>query len=139
MTANGMYFWDYGNAFLLEASRAGADVMNPDGTFKYPSYVQDIMGPLYFDYGFGPFRWVCTSGNPIDLETTDHIAAEVLESIEVNAPARIRTQLKDNIHWIEKQVLIKWLLDRRHVSYMPIVKAGQRLRLPSTKPSVKER
>jgi urocanate hydratase len=110
MTANGMYFWDYGNAFLLEASRAGADVMNPDGTFKYPSYVQDIMGPLYFDYGFGPFRWVCTSGNPIDLETTDHIAAEVLESIEVNAPARIRTQLKDNIHWIREAGINKMVV-----------------------------
>jgi len=110
MTADGMYFWDYGNAFLLEASRAGADVMNPDGTFKYPSYVQDIMGPLYFDYGFGPFRWVCTSGNPIDLETTDHIAAEVLESIEVNAPARIRTQLKDNIHWIREAGINKMVV-----------------------------
>jgi urocanate hydratase len=102
MTANGMYFWDYGNAFLLEASRAGADVMNPDGTFKYPSYVQDIMGPLFFDYGFGPFRWVCTSGNPIDLEITDRIATEVMESIAINAPDRIRNQLKDNIHWIKK-------------------------------------
>ena len=102
MTDNGMYFWDYGNAFLLEASRAGADVMNPDGTFKYPSYVQDIMGPLYFDYGFGPFRWVCTSRNPADLETTDRIAAEVLEAIAANAPEKIRTQLKDNIHWIRE-------------------------------------
>jgi len=102
MTTNGMYFWDYGNAFLLEASRAGADVMNPDGTFQYPSYVQDIIGPLFFDYGFGPFRWVCTSGNPTDLETTDRIAAEVMESIAVNAPEEIRNQLKDNIHWIKE-------------------------------------
>jgi urocanate hydratase len=102
MTADGMYFWDYGNAFLLEASRAGADVMNPDGTFQYPSYVQDIMGPLFFDYGFGPFRWVCTSGNPADLEITDHIAAEVMEILAENAPAQIRNQLKDNIHWIRE-------------------------------------
>jgi urocanate hydratase len=102
MTAKGMYFWDYGNAFLLEASRAGADVMNPDGTFQYPSYVQDIMGPLFFDYGFGPFRWVCTSGNPADLEITDRIAAEVMEILAENAPAQIRNQLKDNIHWIRE-------------------------------------
>jgi urocanate hydratase len=97
-----MYFWDYGNAFLLEASRAGADVMKPDGTFKYPSYVQDIMGPLFFDYGFGPFRWVCTSGQPADLETTDRIAAEVMETIAAKAPEEIRNQLKDNIHWIRE-------------------------------------
>jgi urocanate hydratase len=102
MTGNGMYFWDYGNAFLLEASRAGADVLNADGTFRYPSYVQDIMGPLFFDYGFGPFRWVCTSGNPADLETTDHIAAAVMETIAVNAPPEIQNQLKDNIHWIRE-------------------------------------
>jgi urocanate hydratase len=102
MTAKGMYFWDYGNAFLLEASRAGADVMNPDGTFQYPSYVQDIMGPLFFDYGFGPFRWVCTSGNPADLEITDRIAAEVMEILAENAPVQIRNQLKDNIHWIRE-------------------------------------
>ena len=102
MTVNGMYFWDYGNAFLLEASRAGADVMNSDGTFRYPSYVQDIMGPLFFDYGFGPFRWVCTSGNPVDLEITDRIAAEVMEILAKDAPAQIRNQLKDNIHWIRE-------------------------------------
>lgn len=102
MTEKGMYFWDYGNAFLLEASRAGADVMNPDGTFQYPSYVQDIMGPLFFDYGFGPFRWVCTSCNPSDLETTDRIAAEVMEAIAANAPEEIKNQLKDNIHWIRE-------------------------------------
>jgi len=102
MTEKGMYFWDYGNAFLLEAGRAGADVMNPDGTFQYPSYVQDIMGPLFFDYGFGPFRWVCTSGNPSDLETTDRIAAEVMEILATEAPEEIKNQLKDNIHWIRE-------------------------------------
>ena len=102
MTEKGMYFWDYGNAFLLEAGRAGADVINPDGTFRYPSYVQDIMGPLFFDYGFGPFRWVCASGNPSDLATTDRIAAEVMETIAADAPKEIRNQLKDNIHWIRE-------------------------------------
>jgi len=102
ITEKGMYFWDYGNAFLLEAGRAGADVMNPDGTFQYPSYVQDIMGPLFFDYGFGPFRWVCTSCNPSDLATTDRIAAEVMEAIMANAPVEIKNQLKDNIHWIRE-------------------------------------
>ena len=102
MTEKGMYFWDYGNAFLLEASRANADVLNPDGTFRYPSYVQDIMGPLFFDYGFGPFRWVCTSCNPADLESTDRIAAEVMEAIAADAPLEIRNQLKDNIHWIRE-------------------------------------
>lgn len=98
----GMYFFDYGNAFLLESSRAGADVLTADGKFRYPSYVQDIMGPLFFDYGFGPFRWVCTSGNPDDLATTDRIAAEVLEEIRKNAPADITGQLDDNIHWIKE-------------------------------------
>ena len=98
----GMYFFDYGNAFLLEASRAGADVIKADGTFRYPSYVQDIMGPLFFDYGFGPFRWVCTSGNPNDLAVTDRIAAEVLEKILQSAPADIRSQLEDNLHWIKE-------------------------------------
>jgi urocanate hydratase len=102
MTENGMYFWDYGNAFLLEASRAGAAVMNPNGTFRYPSYIQDIMGPLFFDYGFGPFRWVCTSGKATDLEVTDNLAAEVMENIVLNAPLEIRNQLKDNIHWIRE-------------------------------------
>jgi len=99
---NGMYFWDYGNAFLLEASRAGADILNPDGTFIYPSYVQDIMGPLFFDYGFGPFRWVCTSGNPEDLKISDEIAASVLEEIASNAPKEIEMQMRDNIHWIRE-------------------------------------
>ncbi len=102
ISAKGMYFWDYGNAFLLEAGRAGADIFKEDGKFKYPSYVQDIMGPLYFDFGFGPFRWVCTSSNPKDLETTDIIAAEVLEEILKYAPEEIQTQLKDNIHWIKE-------------------------------------
>lgn len=100
MTAKGMYFWDYGNAFLLEASRAGADVLNEKGNFIYPSYVQDIMGPLFFDYGFGPFRWVCTSGDPKDLETTDRIAAEVLKKLAKDSPKQITQQMNDNIHWI---------------------------------------
>jgi len=102
LTDKGMYFWDYGNAFLLEASRAGADIVNPDGTFTYPSYVQDIMGPLFFDYGFGPFRWVCTSGNPSDLQVTDEIAASVLEEIAAHAPKEIEMQMRDNIHWIRE-------------------------------------
>ncbi|MFA5849688.1 MAG: urocanate hydratase [Bacteroidales bacterium] len=102
LTARGMYFFDYGNAFLLEASRAGGDVLLSDGTFRYPSYVQDIMGPLFFDYGFGPFRWVCTSSNPKDLEITDAIAVEVLEEIMKSAPDEIVTQLADNIHWIKE-------------------------------------
>ncbi len=102
LTANGMYFFDYGNAFLLEASRAGADILLPDGRFKYPSYVQDIMGPLFFDYGFGPFRWVCTSGLKEDLSTTDQIAASVLEKIMLTAPEEIKSQLADNIHWIKE-------------------------------------
>jgi urocanate hydratase len=100
MTAKGMYFWDYGNAFLLEASRAGASITRPDGRFIYPSYVEDIMGPMCFDYGFGPFRWVCTSGKPEDLRTTDRLAAEVLSEIYETAPEDIRLQLSDNIHWI---------------------------------------
>jgi len=100
MTANGMYFWDYGNAFLLEAGRAGADVLKPDGSFIYPSYVQDIMGPLFFDYGFGPFRWVCTSGKAEDLSISDQIAAEVLTEIASQSPREIEMQMRDNIHWI---------------------------------------
>jgi urocanate hydratase len=102
LTERGMYFFDYGNAFLLESSRAGADVLKPNGDFKYPSYVQDIMGPLYFDYGFGPFRWVCTSSNPSDLAETDAIALEVLEDIARRAPEEIQQQLHDNIHWIRE-------------------------------------
>ncbi|MBC3758067.1 urocanate hydratase [Hyunsoonleella sp. SJ7] len=98
----GTYFFDYGNAFLLEASRAGADVMAKNGIdFKYPSYVQDILGPMCFDYGFGPFRWVCTSGNPKDLDKTDQIALEVLQSIKGNAPKDIQLQMQDNITWIK--------------------------------------
>ena len=102
LSAKGMYFFDYGNAFLLEASRAGADVNAGEGKFKYPSYVQDIMGPMCFDYGFGPFRWVCTSADPKDLETTDKIAAQVLEKIYKTAPKEIKQQLVDNIHWIKE-------------------------------------
>jgi urocanate hydratase len=102
LAKNGMYFWDYGNAFLLEANRAGAAVTNNDGEFIYPSYVQDIMGPLYFDYGFGPFRWICTSGKPEDLEKTDKIATAVLTGIAKIAPKEITKQLNDNIHWIKE-------------------------------------
>ncbi len=102
-TAGGTYFFDYGNAFLLEASRAGAEVMAEDGiAFRYPSYVQDIMGPMCFDYGFGPFRWVCTSGKAEDLRATDRIAAEVLEHLLQTAPASIQPQLKDNLHWVRE-------------------------------------
>jgi urocanate hydratase len=99
---NGTYFFDYGNAFLLEASRAGADILNPNGEFRYPSYVQDIMGPLCFDYGFGPFRWICCSNKPADLMVTDAIAAETLGSLIKNSPERIRQQMADNIHWIKE-------------------------------------
>src|SRR3989339_1233933 len=102
LSERGMYFFDYGNAFLLEASRAGADVVLPDGRFKYPSYVQDIMGPLFFDYGFGPYRWVCTSSLPKDLEETDRIAAEVLETLMKDSPDEIRSQMADNLHWIKE-------------------------------------
>lgn len=102
LTDAGMYFFDYGNAFLLEAGRAGANIFKKDGTFIYPSYVEDIMGPICFDYGFGPFRWVCTSCNPKDLELTDSIAANVLEKLYKKAPAEIRQQLRDNIHWIKE-------------------------------------
>jgi urocanate hydratase len=102
LVERGMYFFDYGNAFLLEASRAGAEVMAEDGVgFRYPSYVQDIMGPRCFDFGFGPFRWVCASGDPVDLATTDALAAGVLRTMAENAPAEIRQQLDDNIAWIE--------------------------------------
>jgi urocanate hydratase len=101
MSAKGMYFFDYGNAFLKQARDiAGADILRPDGSFRYPSYVQDIMGPLCFDYGFGPFRWVCASGNPEDLRLTDRLAAEVLEAMHQDAPEEIRQQLADNLHWI---------------------------------------
>lgn len=102
LTEKGMYFFDYGNAFLLQSKRAGADIVKEDGNFKYPSYVQDIMGPMFFDYGFGPFRWVCTSGNPDDLALTDRIAAEVMTEIMHNAPEEIQGQMADNIHWIKE-------------------------------------
>ncbi len=102
LTAGGMYFFDYGNAFLLESSRAGADIQNADGTFRYPSYVQDIMGPQYFDYGFGPFRWVCMSEDPADLQKTDELAMKVLGEIAKEAPEEIQMQMHDNIHWIEE-------------------------------------
>ena len=102
LSEKGMYFFDYGNAFLLESSRAGADVQKGDGSFRYPSYVQDIMGPLYFDYGFGPFRWVCMSEDPADLEKTDQLAVDVLNKLATDAPEEIVGQLHDNIHWIEE-------------------------------------
>jgi urocanate hydratase len=102
-TAKGTYFFDYGNAFLLEASRAGADVMAGNGNdFRYPSYVQDILGPMCFDYGFGPFRWVCTSGNPKDLQKTDAIALQLMQDILVEAPSEIQQQMQDNIKWIRE-------------------------------------
>ena len=100
LAEKGMYFFDYGNAFLLESSRAGADVLKTDGSFRYPSYVQDIMGPMFFDYGFGPFRWVCTSGNADDLAHSDKLAADVLEQMLADAPEDIKGQLADNLHWI---------------------------------------
>lgn len=102
LSADGMYFFDYGNAFLLESSRAGADILKADGTFRYPSYVQDIMGPLYFDYGFGPFRWVCMSERPEDLAKSDEIAVNILKKELETAPEEIQGQLNDNIHWIEE-------------------------------------
>lgn len=102
LASQGMYFFDYGNAFLLESGRAGADIFMKDGKFRYPSYVQDIMGPMCFDYGFGPFRWVCTSGKTEDLDMTDKIAMEVLEEIAATAPVEISQQMKDNIRWIRE-------------------------------------
>ncbi|MDB1124203.1 urocanate hydratase [Vibrio algarum] len=102
LTAKGMYFFDYGNAFLLESGRAGADIKKEDGSFKYPSYVQDIMGPLCFDYGFGPFRWVCSSSDPKDLDMTDKIAGDVLEAMYNEAPSEIKQQIADNLLWIRE-------------------------------------
>lgn len=102
LCSNGMKFWDYGNAFLLEASRAGADIVNPDGSFIYPSYVEDIMGPMCFDYGFGPFRWVCTSGQESDLIKSDQIASDVLLEMSENSPTDIKQQMLDNVRWITK-------------------------------------
>ena len=101
LAKNGMYFFDYGNAFLLEASRAGADIVNKDGTFIYKSYVQDILGPMCFDYGFGPFRWVCASCDPKDLATTDKLALKVLEEMYKSSPDEIKQQISDNILWIK--------------------------------------
>ncbi len=101
-TAHGTYFFDYGNAFLLEASRAGADVSDGMDGFRYPSYVEDIMGPMCFDYGFGPFRWVCCSGDPADLAATDALAAETLERLIKDSPDDIHLQMSDNIHWIRE-------------------------------------
>ncbi len=101
LTQRGMYFFDYGNAFLLESKRAGADILDNNGNFKYPSYVQDIMGPMCFDYGFGPFRWVCTSNNPKDLKITDNIAANVLENLIKVSPSEIKLQMEDNLNWIK--------------------------------------
>lgn len=105
LASKGMYFFDYGNAFLLEASRAGADIVKPDGTFSYNSYVQDILGPMCFDYGFGPFRWVCTSADPKDLATTDKLALDVLEDMHRSAPDEIKQQLSDNITWIKDAMI----------------------------------
>ena len=102
LTERGMYFFDYGNAFLLESSRAGANILNDKGDFKYPSYVQDIMGPMCFDYGFGPFRWVCTSNDPKDLAITDEIASQVLEDLMKESPEEIKLQMSDNINWINE-------------------------------------
>ncbi|MBQ9888396.1 MAG: urocanate hydratase [Bacteroidales bacterium] len=102
LTAKGMYFFDYGNAFLLESSRAGADILLGDGSFRYPSYVQDIMGPMYFDYGFGPFRWVCMSEREDDLALTDELAVKVLLEESASAPEEIRGQMHDNVKWIEE-------------------------------------
>jgi len=97
-----MKFWDYGNAFLLECSRAGCDIARPGGRFKYPSYVEDIMGPLCFDYGFGPFRWVCTSGDPADLAKSDCLAGDVIEELAADAPAETHQQYLDNLRWIRQ-------------------------------------
>jgi len=109
LSERGTRFWDYGNAFLLESSRAGADVLGDDGNFRYPSYVEDIMGPMCFDYGFGPFRWVCTSGSEEDLRNTDIIAKQVLEKLSADCPDDVKTQYQDNIKWIseaEKHALV---------------------------------
>lgn len=102
LTDRGMFFWDYGNAFLVQAEKAGADVLRKDGSFRYPSYVEDIMGPFCFDYGFGPFRWVCASGRPEDLATTDRIASEVIRRQAEGASSEIREQMLDNLRWIEQ-------------------------------------
>ncbi|MCH2638194.1 MAG: urocanate hydratase [Candidatus Thalassarchaeum sp.] len=128
MSAAGMYFWDYGNAFLLECSRAGADLCDENGRFRYPSYVEDIMGPMCFDYGFGPFRWVCCSGDPNDLATSDSIAIDVLTQLSKQCGDEIRQQMLDNIRWIEQagsndlvvgsqaRILYADELGRRHIA-----------------------
>ena len=111
LVERGAYFWDYGNAFLLEASRAGADIMNSDGTgFRYPSYVEDIMGPMCFDYGFGPFRWICTSGSENDLEQSDKIASMILQEMADSSPAEIRQQMLDNLKWINEAKIHKMVV-----------------------------
>ena len=102
LTDRGTIFWDYGNAFLLESSRAGAEVLESDGSFRYPSYVENIMGPMCFDYGFGPFRWVCTSGSDEDLRISDKIASEVLSILAEDCKPEISTQYQDNIRWINE-------------------------------------
>ena len=102
LSSRGTVFWDYGNAFLLESSRAGADVMDEDGTFRYPSYVENIMGPMCFDYGFGPFRWVCTSGTTQDLRVTDEIAVTVLRELTEGCRDEVRRQYEDNIRWVSE-------------------------------------
>jgi urocanate hydratase len=123
--AKGTYFFDYGNAFLLEASRAGAEVMAENGIdFRYPSYVQDILGPMCFDYGFGPFRWVCTSGDAKDLQKTDRIAASVMKTIMKDAPDSISQQMQDNITWIEEPRVTNWWSDPKPVFSMQTQKVG---------------
>ena len=135
LTAKGMYFFDYGNAFLLEASRAGAAVMGEGGRFRYPSYVQDIMGPMFFDYGFGPFRWVCTSGLPEDLETTDSLAAEVLEEIRKTAPGGIfGGSWTTTSTGFARPGVTGWSWVRRPASSMPTARAARRSPRPSTVP-----
>ena len=121
-----MYFWDYGNAFLLEASRVGADVVNEDGSFRYPSYVEDIMGPLCFDYGFGPYRWVCTNGDPADLARTDAIAAEVLMEMRDSAPDDVKRRLTIICDGYAKQVKTNWLLAVRPASSTPMMSVEEK-------------
>ena len=133
LAAKGMYFFDYGNAFLLESSRAGADVLKEDGSFRYPSYVQDIMGPMYFDYGFGPFRWVCMSEDPEDLAKSDAIAVKVLTEIAARSPEEIAGQMRDNIHWIEEAGRNHLVVGSRPASSTRTAKAAPRLPWPSTR------
>ena len=123
----GTYFFDYGNAFLLEASRAGADVLKSNGEFRYPSYVQDIMGPMCFDYGFGPFRWVCCSNEPADLEVTDRIAIETLEKLIKKSPDQIKQQMDDNITGLKRQEKTSWWWVRRRGFFMLMPKEEWKL------------